>query len=65
MLIVAGTDDTTVPASLSREVYDNAREPKTFWLIPGAEHGGYLRADPTYGTRLREFIEHALARKPA
>ncbi len=64
MLIVAGTDDHTVPAFLSREVYDNAREPKTFWLIPGAEHGGYLRADPMYSARLREFIEHALARKP-
>lgn len=64
MLIVAGTDDKTVPARLSREVYDNAREPKAFWLIPGAEHGGYLRADPTYGARLRDFIERALARKP-
>lgn len=64
MLVVAGTDDKTVPAALSREVFDNAREPKTFWLIRGAEHGGYLRADPTYGARLREFIERALARKP-
>ena len=64
MLIVAGTADRTVPAELSRAVYDHAREPKTFWLISGAEHGGYLRADPTYAARLRAFVERTLARGP-
>lgn len=60
-LIVAGTDDHTVPAHLSREVFDLASEPKTFWLIDGAGHGEYLTSDRSYGTRLRTYIEGALA----
>ena len=61
LLIVAGARDHSVPAALSREVFENAREPKAFWLIEGAEHGEYLTADPTYAPRLRAFVERALA----
>ncbi len=60
LLVVAGTADETVPAALSREVFEHAREPKSFWLIHGADHGGYLRADTTYANRLRDFVERAL-----
>lgn len=60
-LVVAGGADRTVPVELSRQIFDLAREPKSFWLIEGAGHGEYLTADPTYGPRLRQFVEGALA----
>lgn len=62
LLVVAGTLDRSVPVRLSRDVFDHAGQPKEFWLIPGAGHGTYLTADPTYGPRLRRFIENALQR---
>ncbi len=60
-LFVSGANDTAVPESITRELFDNAREPKQMWTIAGAGHGGYMQADTTYGKRLREFIERALA----
>lgn len=38
LLVVAGDRDTLVPAKLSRRLYDAAREPKRFVLVPGADH---------------------------
>ena len=61
LLFVAGTRDMTVPASLTRAVYDAASEPKQFWLIKGAAHGGYVSADSSFGPRLRAYVESVLA----
>jgi fermentation-respiration switch protein FrsA (DUF1100 family) len=60
VVIVAGTNDRTVPAKLSRELYDAARMPKQLWMIEGAGHGQYAAADSTYEARLRTFFEEAL-----
>ncbi len=38
LLVIAGDRDTIVPATLSRELFDAAPEPKRFVLIPGADH---------------------------
>jgi uncharacterized protein len=38
LLVIAGDRDTLVPAELSRRLYDAAREPKRFLLMPGADH---------------------------
>ena len=61
LLVVAGTDDETVPLDLSRKVFESAHEPKAFWLIKGARHGTYLTTDPTYGPRLRDFLTRELS----
>lgn len=36
--VIAGDRDSIVPASHSRAVYDAAQEPKTWTLLPGADH---------------------------
>lgn len=38
LLVIAGDRDTLVPAELSRRLYEKAREPKEFVLVPGADH---------------------------
>jgi fermentation-respiration switch protein FrsA (DUF1100 family) len=38
LLVIAGDRDGLVPAKLSRRLYDAAREPKRFLLVPGADH---------------------------
>ncbi|ORB11585.1 alpha/beta hydrolase [Mycobacterium noviomagense] len=38
LLVIAGDRDTLVPAQLSRRLYDKARQPKEFVLVPGADH---------------------------
>jgi uncharacterized protein len=60
LVVVAGTDDVMVPASMSRQLYDAAREPKEYWLITGAGHGDYASHDREYDARVRAFFERAL-----
>lgn len=38
LLVIAGDRDTLVPAELSRRLYQAAREPKRFTLVPDADH---------------------------
>ncbi len=44
VFIIAGEGDALVPADNGRKLYAAAREPKEFWLIPGADHGATLSA---------------------
>lgn len=61
LLLIAGTDDRLVPASRLREVFEQAGEPKTFWPIAGAGHGGWLAASPeAYRRRLPAFYRCGL-----
>jgi dipeptidyl aminopeptidase/acylaminoacyl peptidase len=58
LLIIGQSDDPEIPASMTRALYAAAHEPKTLWLIQGAQHGGYAQvvgADE-YGRRLRAFF---------
>lgn len=41
LLVVAGERDQIVPASQSRRLYQAAREPKRFALVPGADHNDH------------------------
>lgn len=43
LLVVAGDDDHDAPMTVSRAVYEAAREPKQWRLIPGATHVDYER----------------------
>jgi len=64
LVVVAGTDDVVVPASMSRQLYDAAHEPKEYWPIVGAGHGDYASHDPEYDARVRAFFEAALTVRP-
>lgn len=62
LLIVTGSEDATVPASMADELFRTARDPRELYVIPGAGHGGYEReAGPAYTARLIAFYRPALA----
>lgn len=62
VLVVMGEDDGIVPASLSREVYEAASEPKRIVTIAGAGHNDRALLDgDTFLDTIETFLrEHAL-----
>ncbi len=38
VLVIHGERDSVVPPDLGRQVFDSAREPKRWYLVPGADH---------------------------
>jgi fermentation-respiration switch protein FrsA (DUF1100 family) len=65
VLLVTGSEDTTVPPALTRELFDAAREPKTFFVVPGGRHGRYTQAGgESYEARLVAFFVEALRAPP-
>jgi uncharacterized protein len=57
VLLIAGTEDTVVPAWMSEQLFRFAHEPKSLWIIPGAEHGQYATVAPIeYERRLVQFF---------
>jgi dipeptidyl aminopeptidase/acylaminoacyl peptidase len=65
--LVRGTNDQVVPDYMIRALYAAARPPKSLWIIPGANHGGYAEVAPVeYPARLVKFFtEHLLVDPPA
>jgi len=62
VLVIHGDRDDIVPIALGREVFDAAREPKSFFVIEGADHNDtYQVGGRAYFQRLRQFI-HDVAR---
>jgi len=62
VFVIAGTADDIVPPDQSRALFDAAREPKSWWLIPGATHGRYADAAgaAAYEEKLIRFYDDAL-----
>lgn len=62
LLIIAGDRDTLVPSQLSRRLYERARQPKRFVLVPGADHNSPELLDgPTMIDAVRRFLrEHGV-----
>jgi len=57
VLLIAGTADRVVPPSMTERLYQFAREPKSLWLVPGADHGEYAAVAPVeYERRLVQFF---------
>jgi len=57
VLLIAGTEDRTVPPSMTERLYRFAREPKSLWLVPGADHGQYAEVAPVeYERRLVQLF---------
>ncbi len=60
-LIIHGEKDDIIPPRLGRQVYEVAPPPKSFYLIPGADHNNtYLAGGQPYFRRLSEFITASL-----
>jgi hypothetical protein len=54
---MTGDRDTRTLPDDAREVFANAREPKTWWLVSGAGHVDlYGFAKERYEEKLREFL---------
>jgi fermentation-respiration switch protein FrsA (DUF1100 family) len=58
VLILHGERDEVIPFELGRGLYAAAREPKSFWAVPGAGHNDIVEAaGARYRERLREFYQ--------
>ncbi len=61
LLIIAGAADEVVPPNQSRQLFDAAREPKSWWLIEGATHRDYSDAvGAAYEEKLVGFYDEKL-----
>jgi fermentation-respiration switch protein FrsA (DUF1100 family) len=61
-LMIHGEKDTYIRFEMARALFDRSREPKEFWLVPGAKHNQALQlAGDEYRQRVLEFFERHLA----
>ena len=61
-LIIHGDKDDIIPVELGRQVFEGAKPPKDWYVIPGADHNNtYEVGGGAYFRRLDEFIKKALA----
>ena len=60
-LIIHGEKDDIIPLELGRQVFEAAKPPKSFYIIPGADHNNtYQAGGMAYFRRWTEFIQAAL-----
>ena len=65
VLLIYGTRDLMTPIAAAHAMEWLACEPKAFWLVEGAAHGGYRAVDPReYDRRVRAFFDAALLKRP-
>ena len=56
VLVLHGESDDIIPIALGKEVFSLAREPKSFWAVPGGGHNDLIEAAGfEYERRLRDF----------
>ncbi|MBI3292857.1 MAG: alpha/beta hydrolase, partial [Elusimicrobia bacterium] len=61
LLLIHGARDLRVSMTEIQALYDVARDPKTLWVVPDADHGEpAFRAPAEYERRLLAFFEQAL-----
>jgi fermentation-respiration switch protein FrsA (DUF1100 family) len=61
LLLMHGQMDNYIRPDMARRLFEHAREPKEFWLIPGAKHNlGLQVAGDEYRQRVREFFDKHL-----
>lgn len=57
LLVLHGDSDDIVPVEAGKEVFEAAREPKEFYIIPGARHNDtYLVGGQDYFDEMHRFI---------
>jgi fermentation-respiration switch protein FrsA (DUF1100 family) len=60
-LIIHGDQDDVIPLELGRQVFEAAKPPKFFYVIPGADHNNtYLIGGATYFQRIAQFIQSVI-----
>lgn len=63
ILVIHGDRDDIVPIALGRQVYGAAPEPKSFYVIEGAEHNDtYVVGGKPYLLRFKRFVEESIRR---
>lgn len=61
MLVMHAEGDPVVPISCGEEIFSSAKEPKTFWKIPGEGHAdALLRHGETYQKKLLDWLQQVL-----
>jgi dipeptidyl aminopeptidase/acylaminoacyl peptidase len=61
LLFITGTQDRDTPVPVMQHMFDAAGEPKSLWIVPGADHGTYLKTSPAeYEARVIAFLDAAL-----
>lgn len=64
VFIISGTADKHTTASETQQLFNAAREPKSLWLIEGAEHQDlYQFAGKAYEQNIQSFLEKYLTEK--
>jgi dienelactone hydrolase len=58
LLLIQCEGDEVVPSHISQRIYDEAQEPKTFWLLPGGDHN-FAQHDPDTDARVLEWLRTA------
>jgi fermentation-respiration switch protein FrsA (DUF1100 family) len=62
-LVIHGDRDDLIPPALGKAVFDALREPKSFYLVKGADHNNLpFQGGSAYFTRLRAFVESVAQR---
>lgn len=62
LLMIHGEKDTYIRSEMALDLFARARNPKEFWLVPGAKHNHALQvAGDEYRQRVLQFFEHHLA----
>jgi len=57
VLVVHGDRDEVVPIQLGQQVFEAAREPKSFYLVSGADHNDlYVVGGRPYFQRIKRFV---------
>lgn len=63
IFMIHGEKDSYIRPSMALEFYNRAKEPKDFWLVPGARHNQAIElAGDEYRNRVREFFDEYLAK---
>jgi fermentation-respiration switch protein FrsA (DUF1100 family) len=61
ILVVHGDRDDIVPLHLGRKVFDAAPNPKSFYLVAGADHNNlYVVGGKPYFLRLKSFVQQVV-----
>ena len=56
VLVIHSPDDDVIPFHLGQQVYQAARQPKSFFEMNGDHNTGFIQSQPGYQLRLGEFI---------
>jgi pimeloyl-ACP methyl ester carboxylesterase len=63
LFMIHGQRDAYINQDIARGLFDSAREPKSFWLVPGAKHNRCRELCPDeYRARLGSFFRQAAPR---